>query len=154
QNPVRPVNLILRTKAAPSALASAARLAIWAIDKDQAIYGVSTMDDLIRESGANRRIETLLLSFLGILATVLAAIGIYGVVAETIGQRTAEIGLRMALGARTGDILRMVLRRSLALTLGGVAAGACAGLYVVRYLQSLVFGVDLRDAVAFGSAGG
>jgi putative ABC transport system permease protein len=76
------------------------------------------------------------------------------VVAETIGQRTGEIGLRMALGARTGDILRMVLRRSLVLALGGVVMGTCAGLYVVRYLQSLVFGVDLKDAVAFGSAGG
>jgi putative ABC transport system permease protein len=154
QNPVRPVNLIIRTKIAPSTLASAARLAVWATDKDQAIYSVATMDDLIRKSGANRRIETLLLSFLGVLATVLAAIGIYGVVAETISQRTAEIGLRMALGARTRDILGMVLRRSLVLTLGGVAVGTCAGLYVVRYLQSLVFGVDLRDAVAFGSAGG
>ena len=154
QNPVRPVNLILRTKTAPATLAPAARSAIWATDKNQAIYSVATMDDLIRKSGADRRIETLLLSFLGVLATVLAAIGIYGVVAETISQRTGEIGLRMALGARTGDILRMVLRRSLVLALGGVVAGMCAGLYVVRYLESLVFGVDLRDAVAFGSAGG
>ncbi|HUI57816.1 MAG TPA: ABC transporter permease [Bryobacteraceae bacterium] len=154
QNPVRPVNLIIRTKTAPSTLASAARSAIWATDKNQAIYSVVTMDDLIRRFGANRRIETLLLSFLGVLATALAAIGIYGVVAETISQRTGEIGLRMALGARTGDILRMVLRRSLVLALGGVVVGTCAGLYVVRYLQSLVFGVDLKDAVAFGSAGG
>jgi putative ABC transport system permease protein len=153
QNPVRPVNLIIRTKTAPSMLASAARLAVWATDKDQAIYSVASMDDLIRKSSANRRIETLLVSFLGLLATTLAAIGIYGVVAETISQRTAEIGLRMALGARTGDILRMVLRRSLILTLGGIVVGTCASLYVVRYLQSLVFGVDLRDAVAFGSAG-
>jgi putative ABC transport system permease protein len=154
QNPVRPVNLIIRTKTAPSTLASAARSAIWAIDKDQAIYSVATMDDLIRKSGANRRIETFLLSFLGVLATVLAAIGIYGVVAETISQRTSEIGLRMALGARTGDILRIVLQRSLVLSLGGVVVGTGASLYVVRYLQSLVFGVDLRDAVAFGSTGG
>ncbi len=154
QNPVRPVNLMIRTKTEPTAFAPAARMAVWATDKDQPIYSVASMNDLIRQSGANRRIETLLVSFLGMLATILAAIGIYGVVAETISQRTGEIGLRMALGARTGDILRMVLLRSLLLTLGGIAVGTGAGLYVVRYLQSLIFGVDLRDAVTFASAGG
>jgi putative ABC transport system permease protein len=154
QNPVRAVNLIIRTKTEPSALASAARIAVWATDKDEAIYSLVSMDDLVRKSGTNRRIETLLLSFLGLLATGLAAIGIYGVVAETISQRTSEFGLRMALGARSGDILRMVLMRSLVLTLGGIVVGTGAGFYVVRYLQSLVFGIDLRDAVTFASDGG
>jgi predicted lysophospholipase L1 biosynthesis ABC-type transport system permease subunit len=154
QNPVRSVNLIIRTKTEPSALASAARMAVWATDKDEAIYSLASMDDLIRKSGANRRVETLLLTFLGLLATALAAIGVYGVVAETISQRSSEIGLRMALGAQPGDILRMVLQRSLALTLAGIVMGTGAGFYLVRYLQSLLFGVDLRDGVTFWSAGG
>jgi putative ABC transport system permease protein len=84
----------------------------------------------------------------------LAAIGIYGVVAETIGQRTSEIGLRMALGAQTGDILRMILRPSLILTFAGIVLGVATGCYLVRYLQSLLFGVYPRDAVTFWSAGG
>jgi putative ABC transport system permease protein len=96
----------------------------------------------------------LLLTFLGLLATALAAIGIYGVVAETISQRTSEIGLRIALGAEPGDILRMVLHRSLVLTLAGIVVGTGAGFYLVRYLQSLLFGVDLRDGVTFWSAAG
>jgi hypothetical protein len=154
QNPARAVNLIIRTKVDPAALASAARLAVWATDKDEPIYSLRTMDDLIRRFGANRRVETLLLTFLGMLATVLAAIGIYGVVAETISQRTSEIGLRMALGAEPGDILRMVLQRSLALTLAGIVVGLGAGFYLVRYLQSLLFGIELRDGITFGSAGG
>jgi putative ABC transport system permease protein len=154
QNPVRNVNLIIRTKTEPSALASAARMAVWATDKDEAIYSLASMDDLIRQSGANRRVETLLLTFLGLLATALAAIGIYGVVAETISQRTSEIGLRIALGAEPGDILRMVLHRSLVLTLAGIVVGTGAGFYLVRYLQSLLFGVDLRDGVTFWSAAG
>jgi putative ABC transport system permease protein len=153
QNPVRSVNLIIRTKTEPAALASAARLAVWATDKDEPIYGLESMDDLIRKAGANRRVETLLLTFLGLLATALAAIGIYGVVAETTSQRTSEIGVRMALGAQPGNILRMVLQRSLALALAGIVVGTGAGFYLVRYLQSLLFGVDLRDGVTFGSAG-
>jgi putative ABC transport system permease protein len=153
QNPVRAVNLIIRTKTEPAALASAARMAVWATDKDQAIYEVASRDDLIRRSGANRRIETLLLSFLGLLATSLAGIGIYGVVAETISHRTSEIGLRIALGARQADILRMVLVRRLVLTLAGIVVGTGAGWYLVRYLQSLIFRIDLLDALAFGSAG-
>jgi putative ABC transport system permease protein len=153
QNPVRSVNLIIRTKTDPAALAPAVRSAVWAVDKDEPIYGVGSMDDLIRRSGANRRVETLLLTSFGLLAMALAAIGIYGVVSETVNQRTREIGLRMALGAQAGDVLRMILRRSLSLTLAGIVVGTAAGYYLVRYLQSLLFGIEPSDAVAFGSAG-
>jgi len=153
QNPVRSVNLIIRTKTDPAALASAVRSAVWVVDKDEPIYGVGSMDELIRRSGANRRVETLLLTSFGLLAMALAAIGIYGVVSETVNQRTREIGLRMALGAQAGDVLRMILRRSLTLTLAGIVVGTAAGYYLVRYLRSLLFGIEPRDAVAFGSAG-
>jgi ABC-type lipoprotein release transport system permease subunit len=153
QNAVRLVNLIVRTKTSPSILAPALRAAVWAVDKDQPIYEVATMDELIRRSGTNRRVETLLLISFGLLAMALAAIGIYGVVAESVNQRTREIGLRMALGAQAKDVLRIVLGRSLVLTLAGIMLGTGAGWYVVRYLQSLLFGIQPRDAVAFGGAG-
>jgi putative ABC transport system permease protein len=153
QNPVRSVNLIIRTKIDPMALAPAVRSAVWEVDNDEPIYGTGSMDDLIHRSGANRRVETLLLTSFGLLAMALAAIGIYGVVSETVNQRTREIGLRMALGAQAGDVLRMVLQRSLALTLAGIVVGMAAGFYLVRYLQSLFFGIEPRDAVASGTAG-
>jgi putative ABC transport system permease protein len=153
QHPVGRVNLIIRAKNDPLSLVSAVRSAVWAVDKDQPIYGVASMDDLIERSGANRRMETLLLTSFGLLAMALAAIGIYGVVSETVTQRTREIGLRMALGAQAADVLWMVLRRSLALTIAGIVVGTGAGLYLTRYLQSQLFGIEPRDAVAFGSAG-
>jgi predicted permease len=153
QNPVWNVNLIVRTRTDPLSLASTVRSVVWAVDKDEPVYEVASMDDLIRKSGANRRLETLLLTSFGLLAMVLAALGIYGVVAETVNQRIREIGLRMALGAQARDVVGMVLRRSLALTLAGIAVGMAAGFSLVRYLQSLLFGVDARDAVAFGGAG-
>ncbi len=153
QRPVSGINLVVRTRTNPAALTSAVRAAVWAIDKDQPIFGVATMNERIRQSGANRSMETCLLTSFGLLAMALAAIGIYGVVSESVNQRSREIGLRMALGAGTGDVLRMILGRSLALSFAGIAVGGVAGLYLVRYLQSLLFGIQPRDAVAFGAAG-
>jgi putative ABC transport system permease protein len=153
QNPVRQVDLIVRARVDAASLAPSVRSAVWSVDKDQPIFAVSTMDDLIRRSGANRTLETLLLTCFGVLAMALAAIGIYGVVAETVGQRTREIGVRMALGAQSGDVLRMILGRCLVLAIGGVAVGAGAGFYLVRYLRTMVFGVEPRDAAAFAGAG-
>jgi putative ABC transport system permease protein len=153
QNPVRQVDLIVRARVDAASLAPSVRSAVWSVDKDQPIFAVSTMDDLIRRSAANRTLETLLLTCFGVLAMALAAIGIYGVVAETVGQRTREIGVRMALGAQSGDVLRMILGRCLVLAIGGVAVGAGAGFYLVRYLRTMVFGVEPRDAAAFAGAG-
>jgi putative ABC transport system permease protein len=100
-----------------------------------------------------RRVETLLLTGFGLLAMCLAAIGIYGVVSQAVNQRTREIGVRMALGAESGDVVRMVMRRSLALAAVGIAAGVGASFYLTRFLQSLLFGVKPTDAVAFALAG-
>jgi predicted permease len=152
-NPTPRPNLILRARIDPGALAPAVRSAVWAVDKEEPVYGLKTMDQLIRESGASRSVETLLLASFGLLALALAAIGIYGVVSEMVNRKTREIGLRMALGAQAPDVLRMILRRSLALTLAGIAVGAGASFYLVRYLESLLFGIEPRDAVAFAGAG-
>jgi putative ABC transport system permease protein len=153
QNPVRYVNLLVRARIDAASLASEVRSAVWAIDRDQPIFDIATMDDVIRRHGANRVTETFLLTAFGVLAMALAGIGIYGVIAELVSQRTREIGLRMALGARSGDLLRMLLRRCLLLTAGGLAIGAGMAFYLVRYLQSLVFGVEPRDGASFGGAG-
>jgi predicted permease len=152
QRPVNRVNVVVRTRTNPAALASDLRAAVRSIDKEQPIYDIETMEERIRQSGANRTVETWLLTSLGLVALALAAIGIYGVVSESVNQRTREIGLRMALGAQQADVLRMILQRSLLLTSAGIAVGAGAGWYLVRYLQSLLFGTPPRDAAAIGAA--
>jgi putative ABC transport system permease protein len=147
------LNLAIHTLINPEGLAAAVRSAVWSIDKEQPVYSVKTMESRISEAGVQRRVETLLLTAFGLLAMCLAAIGIYGVVSEAVNQRTREIGVRMALGAESGDVVRMVMRRGLALSAAGIAAGVGASFYLTRFLQSLLFGVKASDAVTFATAG-
>jgi ABC-type antimicrobial peptide transport system permease subunit len=98
-------------------------------------------------------VQTLLITSFALLAMCLAAVGIYGVVSETVSQRKGEIGLRMALGAEGRDVVSMVLRRSFALAISGIGIGSIAALLVLRYLSSLLYGVQTTDAVTFASAG-
>jgi putative ABC transport system permease protein len=147
------LNLAIHTRNDPSALAAAVRSAVWSIDKEEPVYSVKTMEARISEAGVQRRVETLLLTAFGLLAMCLAAIGIYGVVSEAVNQRTREIGVRMALGAEAGDVVRMVMRRSLVLSAMGIAAGVGASFYFTRFLQSLLFGVKPTDAATFATAG-
>ena len=153
QQPGPNLSLAIHTLNDPEGLAAAVRSAVWSIDKEEPVYGVMTMESRISEAGVQRRVETLLLTAFGLLAMCLAAIGIYGVVAEAVNQRTREIGVRMALGADAADVVRMVMRRSLALAAVGIAAGAGASFYLTRFLQSLLFGVKASDAVTFATAG-
>jgi putative ABC transport system permease protein len=147
------LGLAIHTKNDPTALVSAVRAAVWSIDKEQPIYDVQTMQARVSEAGGHRRTQTILLTAFGFLAVCLAAIGIYGVVSEAVNQRTREIGVRMALGADAEDVVRMVMRRSLALAVAGIAVGLGASLYLTRFLQSLLFGVKATDAIAFAGAG-
>jgi putative ABC transport system permease protein len=128
------------------------RAAIWSVDKEQPVYDVQTMQNRVSENGGHRRTQTILLTAFGLLAMCLAAIGIYGVVSEAVSQRTREIGIRMAVGAEAADVVRMVMRRSLALAVAGIAIGLAASLYLTRFIQSLLFGVKATDAVAFVGA--
>jgi putative ABC transport system permease protein len=110
------------------------------------------MQARVSDDGGHRRTQTILLTAFGFLAMCLAAMGIYGVVSEATHQRTREIGVRMALGADAKDVVRMVMRRSLVLAVAGIAVGVAASLYLTRFLQSLLFGVNATDAAAFAGA--
>jgi putative ABC transport system permease protein len=147
------LGLVVHTQNDPTALVSAVRAAVWSVDKEQPVYDVQTMQDRVSEAGGHRRTQTILLTAFGLLAMCLAAIGIYGVVSEAVNQRTREIGVRMALGADAEDVVRMVMRRCLALAVIGIAVGLGASLYLTRFLQSLLFGVKATDAAAFAGAG-
>jgi putative ABC transport system permease protein len=122
---------------------------IWAVDKDQSIGYVMPMDDLASESLAPKRVVTLLLGVFAGLALLLATVGIYGVIAYSASQRTHEIGIRMALGAQKGDVLRLVIGQGLKLVLMGVALGILVALGLTRFLSSLLYGVKPTDPVAF-----
>jgi predicted permease len=153
QRPGPNLNLAIHAQNDPSGLAAAVRSAVWSIDKEEPVYGVMTMESRISEAGVLRRVETVLLTGFGLLAMCLAAIGIYGVVSEAVNQREREIGIRMALGADAGDVVQMVMRRSLALSVVGITAGVGASFYLTRFLESLLFGIKPGDVVAFAASG-
>ena len=147
--------LLVRSSVAPSALTPAINEQIWSLDKNTLIFNPMLMDQLLTDSLAQRRFTMSLLSGFGIVALVLAATGIYGVLSCTVAQRTSEIGVRMALGARRSDVGRMVLREALLLTLLAISVGCGASLLVTRALRGLLFEVRPNDpaTLVFVSAG-
>jgi len=143
--------LLVRTKADPKSFIPHLRQIVWSMDRDLPLENVRTMDQILGESVADSRFNTVLLSLFAIVALVLAAIGIYGVLAYTVAQRTSEIGLRMALGAQRSSVLRLVVGNGLTLALIGVAIGAVGSLLATRALDRLVFGVSTTDPLVFGA---
>ena len=141
--------IVVKTTSDPKALTGAVRNAILTVDKDQAVYNIATLDDLLGESIVVRRFLMLLLMVFASLALILAAIGIYGVMSFVVTQRTREIGIRMALGAQARDVLAMVLKNGVALAAIGVAVGLVAAFALTRLLRSLLFGVTATDAATF-----
>jgi putative ABC transport system permease protein len=141
---------VMRTNGDPMNLAAAARREIQAIDRDQPVADVRTMQSWINELTARSRFGTLLLSIFAGLALILAAIGIYGVMAYSVTQRTHELGIRIALGAKSRDVLKLILGRGFALTLVGIALGLVASFALTRLMSSLLFGVSATDPVTFG----
>jgi putative ABC transport system permease protein len=140
---------VVRTKGDPNVLLQSLKERIWESNKTQPFYAVTTMDQLVRDSLKARRFNLVLLAGLAALALVLASVGIYGVISFTTGQRTHEIGVRMALGAQTRDIIRLVVSEGMTLTLIGVAIGLVASLVVTRFLTSLLFNISPTDPVTF-----
>jgi predicted permease len=146
--------LTVRTEGDPLALQSALRAAIHDMDKSVPIYQVSTLEDYVSKSAAQPRFETILIAGFAVIALVLAAIGLYGLLSYMVVQRTLEIGLRMALGAQRADVLGMIVRRGLALSLIGVTAGLAISVGITRLLSGMLYGIRPTDPVTFAAMSG
>ena len=144
------VSVVIRGVGNTAKLAPAIRKAIWSVDKDQPIVQVAMMDDLLAASEADRRFALILFETFGLVALVLAAAGIYGVVSSTVTERTREIGVRLALGAERRNVLNLILRQGLKLTLGGIGVGLLMSWAVTRLLTNLLYGVSAKDPSIFG----
>lgn len=153
QLPQRRMSLVVRTSTEPSSFANAVKQAVWSVDKDQPLYNVKTMDELVADSASAPRFTLILLGVFATLALTLAAVGIYGVMSYTVNQRKHEMGLRMALGAQTGDVLRLVVGHAMVLVLAGVAAGLVIAFAVTRVLATLLYGVSATDFATFAAVG-
>ena len=147
----RAMSLVVRARDGAAALAPAVRQAVWSIDKDQAVVRVATMEDLLAASAAERRFALILFEAFALAALVLAAAGIYGVLAGSVAERTREIGVRAALGATRGNILGLVLRQGMMLTLFGIAIGLAAAAAATKGIVSMLFGVSRIDPVTYVS---
>ena len=143
------MSLVVRSRGDAAALAPAVRRAIWSVDKDQPIVRVATMDALVAASAAERRFALLLFEAFALAALLLAAAGIYGVLAGSVAERTREIGVRSALGASRANILSLVLGEGMKLTGLGLAAGLAGAAAASRAIAALMFGVSLLDPVTY-----
>ena len=146
---VRPMYLAVRTAGEPLAAVAAVRREVTGLDPDQPISDVRSMDERITRSLTGRRFNMVLLSLFAALALTLAAVGIYGIVAYAVTERSHEIGLRVALGAQRRDVVAMVVRQGMTMALIGTAAGVTASLVMVRVMSGLLFGVSAADPVTF-----
>jgi putative ABC transport system permease protein len=143
--------LAIRASGDPRALISSVRSVVSGMDKQVPVYRAAMMEDWIYQSAAHPRFQTLLLTSFAGMALLLCGIGLYGLLSYMVVQRSAEIGLRVALGAQRSDVLGLILGRGLALAAAGVAIGLAASAYLTKYLSSLLFGVQPLDAVTFAS---
>ena len=149
QNPSRFMTLVLRTASDPTRLLSPVRQALGTLDKDQPITAIKTMDQYIDELASRPRFSMNLVGLFAVLATVLATIGIYGVMSYTVNQQVREIGIRMALGAQQGDVLRVILADGMGLALIGISSGLVVGLGLLpRVIATFLYGVSFHDVLA------
>jgi macrolide transport system ATP-binding/permease protein len=152
QNFARGAGLYIRTRLSADTMASMLGREVHALDPDLALYEVITLQEQVDRSTSAQKVAVTLVAVLGGLALLLAAVGLYGVMSYAVSQSARELGLRMALGAGASNLLRLVMRRGLALTLGGVFIGAATALGLTRLLGNMLYKVSPRDPAAFGSA--
>jgi putative ABC transport system permease protein len=143
------MSLAIHTTADPRMLAQVIQRQVLALDPDQPVYRIRTMQELVAESMARRRLSMTLLGIFAGVALLLAAVGIYGVMSYTVAQRSHEVGIRMALGAGSAEVVRLVLGQSVWLTLGGILAGLAGSLFLTNFLSSLLFNVKATDPATF-----
>jgi len=151
QFPTSFMTLVVHTSGDPRRLIAAVRNTVYEMDKDQAVYNIATMEELLADSISLRRFSMLLLMIFAGVALLLAGIGIYGVISYGVAQRTHEIGVRLALGARRIDIIRLVVGQGMAMTLGGAGIGLVATFALTRLLEGLLFNVTATDPVTIVS---
>jgi putative ABC transport system permease protein len=152
QSPGFFATVVVRTRVEPLGLSQAVREAVWKVDKDQPVWKVRTAESLMAYNVADKRFLMLLMVVFAALALTITAVGLYGVVNYTVGRRTHEIGIRMALGARARDVLKLVVSQGMRLAMTGVGVGLITSFALPRVIQSLLFGVSATDALTF--AGG
>jgi putative ABC transport system permease protein len=145
----RYMDVALRASGDPMRLAAGAEAAVRAIDREQPVYQIKTMRRLINEEMIGLRYVAVLMAIFGVLALVLSSVGVYGVISYSVNQQTHDIGVRMALGARKGNVLAMVLRRGFLMALAGIAIGLPVAFLLARTLASLIFGVAAGDPATF-----
>jgi predicted permease len=145
------VAVVLRTQGDPKEIMDAVRRAVSELDPREVVYGVQTMQDVLARSLAARRMSMILLSAFAALALVLSCIGIYGVISHLVGQRTHEIGVRMALGAQPVHVMRLILGEGVRMALVGVITGIIAALALTRLIASQLFGVTSHDPLTFAA---
>lgn len=148
---LRWMTLVVRTSTDPMSLAGMLRAQVQALDKDQPVYEIATMKDILSQSVAKPRFATLLLGLFALVALSLGAVGIYGVLAFTVAGSTREIGIRMALGASSIEVHRLVLGQGLKLVIAGVGLGLLAAFALTRILSSLLFTIQPTDPLTFAS---
>jgi putative ABC transport system permease protein len=143
------VSLVVRTGADPAKLIAAVQARIWAVDQDQPVLNIQTMDQVLSHTVANRRVYLLLLGGFAAIALVMATAGIYGLISYAVARRTNEMGIRVALGASVGQILALVLRRGMLLSLTGIGIGIGGSLAVTRVMSGLLYGITATDTGTF-----
>ena len=143
------MSLVMRASGDPMQIVAAVRGQVWAGDKDLPIFNIETMERLMAKSVAPRRFYLLLLGVFALVGLALASVGLYGVMSYTVTQRTREIGVRMAMGAQTGAVLRLVIGEGMKLALIGALLGLCGALALTRLLKTLLFDVSATDPLTF-----
>jgi putative ABC transport system permease protein len=154
QHPRRNLNLVVRTSREVAGIEDSIRKVVTTFDRDQAVADLKPLDDLVSDDVAPDRLRTILLTGFALIAVVLAALGLYGVMAHSVIQRTREIGIRAALGATRGNLLLLVARQAMVVVAAGLAAGVAMTLIVTRLLTIFLYGVMPSDPIVMATAGG
>jgi putative ABC transport system permease protein len=147
------MTFIVRTNGDPSYVVPSIQRAIWSLNPNVSFSGIETLNGLLRDTLAARRFTLTLLSGFSLVAIVLASVGLYGLVSFSVSERTAEIGIRLALGAGRESVVGLVMRQGMTIALAGLAAGVTASVALTRYLGTMLFGVTPTDPITYALIG-